>query len=147
MTNQTTTFLLITPDSPMPLEACTFIAVLDGRNARTLSDFYKEIARILTFPDYFHHNLDSLEEMIRDLSWIAASRIMLYIRYTASFLAEEQDKRPVVFSIFHDTLEEWQYGEPDDPFRKEAEFYICLDDDDVSRELLAVGGYAYESYA
>jgi RNAse (barnase) inhibitor barstar len=51
------------------------VAVVDGAldRAGTLSAF----GRALSFPAYYGHNLDALEECLRDLSWLPAGPVEL----------------------------------------------------------------------
>lgn len=94
-----------------------YIAFINGRNCTALPDFYDAIAKALQLPEYFGKNLDALDEMLCDLSWIAESTVLLVILHADEMLrdapeatgaiqdifahaAEELDSRGVLFSVF-----------------------------------------------
>jgi RNAse (barnase) inhibitor barstar len=40
---------------------------IDGHASRTRAGFFREVARMLQFPDYFGHNWDAFRDCLRDL--------------------------------------------------------------------------------
>jgi hypothetical protein len=44
--------------------------ILDGAGVRTKPDFYEAVAEVLSFPEWFGHNLDALYDCLTDLSWL-----------------------------------------------------------------------------
>ncbi len=74
---------------------------LDGRACQKLSDCYTALQEQLSFPGYFGHNLDALEEVINDLDWITESRISIIIRNSALLLQEDAVKRKSFLEILH----------------------------------------------
>lgn len=67
------------------------VARIDGAKSQTLTGFYKEIAAVLEFPDYFGFNLDSLDELLNDLSWIKEEKIALFITGSEHFIENDPD--------------------------------------------------------
>ncbi|ALE72778.1 hypothetical protein Ae168Ps1_1550c [Pseudonocardia sp. Ae168_Ps1] len=51
------------------------VAVVDGAADRTTT--LSAFGRALSFPAYYGHNLDALEECVRDLSWLPAGPVEL----------------------------------------------------------------------
>jgi RNAse (barnase) inhibitor barstar len=79
------------------------IVKIDGLKAHTLRGFYEEIAKGLDFPEYFGFNLDSLDEMLNDLSWVEQAKIAIYISNSEHFVEKERnpDKLPTRFVGCH----------------------------------------------
>ncbi len=50
---------------------------VDGRKARTKRQLLSAIGRALRFPDYYGQNLDALDELITDLSWLPPGPVEL----------------------------------------------------------------------
>lgn len=51
------------------------VAVVDGTAERRV--LLTAIGRALRFPPYYGHNLDALDECLRDLSWLPAGEVVL----------------------------------------------------------------------
>ena len=77
----------------------TFLAFLNGKNCRTRTGFYHAIGQALNFPDYFADNLDSLDELLCDLSWIAEPNVAIVIFYYEEFLQDDRKLREAVNNI------------------------------------------------
>lgn len=89
---------------------------IDGTKAITLRGFYEEIARVLAFPEYFGFNLDSFDEMLNDLSWLEAQKIVLFIQNSEQFISKERnpDKLPTLLDLLDATCEDWKWVEESD---------------------------------
>lgn len=75
-------------------------AVLQGKKATTLEDFYIHIAQQLDFPDYFGHNLDALDEMLNDLNWLEQNAVIVEFKNFDEFLEEENlDTKAMILSL------------------------------------------------
>lgn len=101
------------------------IIPLEKNKCKTLRGFYEEIADALEFPDYFGFNLDSLDELLNDLSWLEDEKIVVYVQDSEDFLLTERNpnKRSTVLDLIDATCEDWQWAEEDSDFpKKELKF-------------------------
>jgi hypothetical protein len=64
----------------------TEVRTLDGLRMRTNHEMMSEFARGLSFPDYFGHNMDALEECLGDLSWLSGAHVAIVIDRTEHVL-------------------------------------------------------------
>ncbi len=96
------------------------LATIDGAKAQTLPTFYSEIEKVLDLPDYFAHNLDSLDEMMNDLEWIENENIALVFRNTDLLLAGEKKQSKLVdmLNLLDATAEDWKWLDSEDGYRK-----------------------------
>ncbi len=86
---------------PPVFDPNTFVGEISGRKCATLRGFYGQVAKALSFPDYFGKNLDALDECLADLSWIEKERVALVVREAGEFLKKEKaGKRGAVLDIF-----------------------------------------------
>ncbi len=77
-----------------------FRAILEGKKATTLEDFYEHIAQQLEFPDYFGKNLDALDEMLNDLNWLEQNAVIIEFKDFDEFLEEENlDTKAMILSL------------------------------------------------
>jgi RNAse (barnase) inhibitor barstar len=116
--------LIITNTPELPEDYS--IAVIDGKEVTTLRHFYEVLAKTLEFPDYFGFNLDSLDELLNDLSWIENEKIAIQIINSESFLASErnQDKILTLLDLLDATCEDWRWMEPQEGVSEDDEDYI-----------------------
>jgi RNAse (barnase) inhibitor barstar len=95
--------------------AKTMVGILDGSKATTIDDFYEALGQALVFPDYFGKNLDSFDEMMNDLEWIAQQTVVLVFRNYEDLLADENEEiKEIILSILDAAAEEWkEFGDGD----------------------------------
>jgi RNAse (barnase) inhibitor barstar len=88
---------------------------IDSRTCTTLKDFYETLAKKMYFPDYFGFNMDSLDEILSDLSWIEDERLALYFTHTEHFLINERndDKVLSILDMIDAICEDWKWMEDD----------------------------------
>jgi RNAse (barnase) inhibitor barstar len=91
------------------VENCYF-AYLDGKENLTLQTFYFNIAQALQFPDYFTQNLDSINEILSDLSWIEEEQIVLFISNYELLLKQEDEEIKQIISDILTQAEENMIG-------------------------------------
>lgn len=110
---------------------------LDGENCKTLRAFYETIAAGMEFPDDFGFTIDSLDEMLENLSWIAEDKIAVYIKNSAHFLSNERNehKKLTLLDRLSAICEDWRWMEGEDDFEKK-ELTFLFDESDNMRELL-----------
>ena len=58
-----------------------------GERCPTRPSFYNEIGAALQFPYYFGENFNALDECLRDLAWLPASRYVLIVLDAVHVLA------------------------------------------------------------
>jgi RNAse (barnase) inhibitor barstar len=97
------------------LEGDAAVIEIDSKTCMTLKDFYEVIAKKLYFPDYFGFNLDSLDELLNDLSWIEDPKLALYFTHTEHFLINERsdDKVLSLLDMLDAICEDWKWMEED----------------------------------
>ena len=116
------------------------IIKLDGEKCQTLRGFYEAIAEAMEFPDDFGFNIDSLDEMLCNLSWIEEEKIAVYTENSEHFLSKERNesKKLTLLDRLSATCEDWRWMEPDeseDDFEKKQLTFL-FDESDNNRELL-----------
>jgi RNAse (barnase) inhibitor barstar len=86
---------------------------LDSNKTQTLRGFYEEMADALEFPEYFGFNLDSLDELLNDLSWLEDERIAIYVADSESFISKERnpEKLASLLDVLDATCEDWRWVE------------------------------------
>lgn len=80
----------------------TYIAVLDGRKMKSLSEFYKVLSEALQFPDYFGENLDALDELLYDIDWIPNQFVLLVIHHHHAFLDNDIQKKAEILQLLEE---------------------------------------------
>lgn len=101
--------------------------------------FYNKIAEALDFPDYFGHNLDSLDELLNDLQWIKENKIVIFIENSADWLSAEKndDKLTTLLDVLEATAEDWKWlSEDDETELNKKELRILFEDSPRLRTLL-----------
>jgi RNAse (barnase) inhibitor barstar len=96
------------------------LATIDGAKAQTIKAFYTEIEKALELPDYFAHNLDSLDEMINDLEWIENENVAIVFRNSDQLLIAEKkvNKLVDILNLLDATAEDWKWLDEEDGYRK-----------------------------
>ncbi|MDP5139091.1 MAG: barstar family protein [Spirosomaceae bacterium] len=64
---------------------------LDGEKCQTLRGFYEAIAEAMSFPEDFGFNIDSLDDMLSNLSWMEEEKIAVYTLNSEHFLSKERN--------------------------------------------------------
>jgi RNAse (barnase) inhibitor barstar len=115
-----------------------FIAQIDGQKATSLKDFYAEISTAMRFPEYDGKNLDALDEMLNDLSWIEEKKVIIYITDSADWLSKEksEEKLLTVIDIMDATAEDWKWMDEEEEGTPKKELQIVFHDSERIRTLL-----------
>lgn len=121
------------------------VAQIDGQKAHTLRGFYEEVAKALSFPEYFGFNLDSFDEMLNDLSWLEQTKIAIYITNSDSFIEKERnpDKLPTLLDLLDATCEDWKWIDEDDEISKK-ELIVAFSPSERITKLLDSQEISYE---
>jgi RNAse (barnase) inhibitor barstar len=101
---------LFITDTPEELADYSIIAI-DGKLCKTLNQAYETLAEKLYFPEYFEANMDSLDEVMNDLSWIEDERILIFFKNSSEFLINERNEKNVkaLLELLDITCEDWKF--------------------------------------
>lgn len=113
------------------------IVEIDSSKLITLREFYESFAAVFEFPDYFGFNMDSLDEIINDLSWIENERILIYFTNSEDFLIKERNQGKVlaILDLLDAACEEWEWIEPDE-FRPKKSLKVVFSHSERINKLL-----------
>ncbi len=103
------------------------IIEIDGSELVTLRSFFEVLAEYMHFPDYFGFNLDSLDELLCDLSWIEDKKLAIYINNSEYFLNKERNetKKTTLLDMLDAICEDWKWIDAEEETeRKELNFYF-----------------------
>jgi RNAse (barnase) inhibitor barstar len=90
-------------------EKNTLIAIIQGDEVDTMSQFFSTIAKQLELPSYFGKNLDALYDCLCDFSWTDVSNVQIIFKNYDAFLSKEsQQKRWDILAILNDSANEWR---------------------------------------
>ena len=87
------------------------LCTLQGKKCRTAANLFAECARALSFPDYFGHNWDALEECLADLEWLPAKGYVLLVMEAQAVLPENEDEYETLLEVLNDAGEAWSKGQ------------------------------------
>ncbi|NID11738.1 barstar family protein [Fibrivirga algicola] len=124
-----------------------FIAHIDGSKARTLRQFYDQIADALEFPD-FGNNLDALNDALNDLQWLEDEKIVLYFTNTDQLISQERDPKKMasVLAILEATAEDWKWMADDETdLADKKEFSVVFETSPRLQALMEQEGIAFET--
>lgn len=133
-----THFLLISAGTdPSAFFLGWHLARVDGAKSTTLKSFYEQIAQSLDFPDYFGHNLDSLDELLNDLQWLDKDKIVIFIEHSSEWLSKEKSdgKLATLLDLFEATAEDWKWLDEDEDLNQK-ELRILFEDSPRLRRVL-----------
>jgi hypothetical protein len=85
------------------------VKIVAGGKCRTKAGLFAEVARALSFPEYFGHNWDALEECLTDLEWLPARGYVIVVTDADQLLAkpDEEDDYETFIEILADAGEAW----------------------------------------
>ncbi|MBL8036249.1 MAG: barstar family protein [Nitrospira sp.] len=87
---------------------------IEGKKCRTSSSLFDEFSQVLSFPDYFGHNWDALEECLADLEWLPAKGYILLITDAHAVLPDDEEEYETLLEILNDAGEAWSKGQTAD---------------------------------
>ncbi len=100
----TTASAMVKPPAGFALRA------IQGKKCSTPAGLFTEFARALSFPDYFGHNWDAMEECLADLEWLPAKGYVLLITDAQAVLPTDEDEYETLLEILSDAGEAWSNG-------------------------------------
>ena len=125
------------------------VVTVQGSSTPDLKTLYVRLAEALEFPDYFAHNLDSLDELLNDLSWLPYAQLRLYFTDTQQLLLKEANpnKMLALIDLLDATAEDWYWMEEGDDdevpkktlsivFEDSPRIRTLLDEQEIPYELL-----------
>ena len=116
-----------------------FIAHIDGAKSTSIKDFQDQISEAMHFPDYTGKNLEELDEMLNDLSWISEQKVVVFISNSTDWLSKEKSREKIltVIDIFDATAEDWKWlDEEEEEGVSKKELQIVFQDSGRIRTLL-----------
>lgn len=118
-------------------KAYTLIEI-NGKNCETLRGFYEATAEAMAFPEDFGFNIDSLDEMLSNLSWMEEERIAIYVKESEYFLAKErnENKKLTLLDRLSAICEDWRWMEPDEEGFEKKQLTFLFDESDNIRGLV-----------
>jgi len=139
-------FVFIPSEATLSQYADFRLAQIDGQQAQTLKSFYEQIAKTLDFPDYFGHNLDSLDELLNDFDWLDDEKIALYITNADHFLAGEnnENKKADLLNILDAAAEDWKWVDDEDEEVTPRQFVVLLQRSEGLQNLMDKEGFDYD---
>ncbi len=89
------------------------VKTISGVKCKTKAGLLDECARALSFPDYFGHNWDALEECLADLEWLPAQGYLLVVTDADQVLTrpDEEDDYETFIEILSEAGEAWSARE------------------------------------
>lgn len=87
------------PQIQVASHAQTKVVVMHGKAISTLSEFYNDLEYALQIPPYFGHNLDALDEVLHDLSWLTEKHIILILYRSNLLCAHHKEDRSNLLSL------------------------------------------------
>lgn len=104
MNPATTRFILYALDQvPESLKEKAIVVIIDGKKINDFIKLYKFLKERLSFPNYSHPNLDSLDEILNDPDWLEAQKeFYLEIKnYSNLLFREPQEKKKSFLNIIY----------------------------------------------
>jgi RNAse (barnase) inhibitor barstar len=85
------------------------VKIVSGVKCKTKSGLLAEFARALSFPDYFGHNWDALEECLADLDWLPARGYIIVVTEAEQVLTklDDEDDYETFIEILSEAGEAW----------------------------------------
>jgi hypothetical protein len=75
------------------------VIVMHGKAIPTIEAFYKDLQIALQIPNYFGHNLDALDEVLHDLSWISEKHLILILYRSGLLCVHHKEDRANLLSL------------------------------------------------
>ncbi|TAF00430.1 MAG: barnase inhibitor [Runella slithyformis] len=138
-------FIVFNSESDLTAFKSYHLARIDGAQSATLKDFFAQIEKELQLPDYFSHNLDSLDELLNDLERKKKPDVALVVSRFEQFLANEKKKTKLLdlLGLLDATAEDWKWLDEEDGLPKKN-LKILLQNSPQTIGTLESEGIGYE---
>jgi len=84
------------------------LLAMDAKGIADKHALLVEVASQFKFPSYFSENWDSLEECLRDLSWLPASGYVLVVRDTTSIWSSAPHAVGTLIELWLSVADSWR---------------------------------------
>ncbi len=81
---------------------------LDGRAIKDKTSFLDACGKAMSFPPYFGHNWDALDECMTDLSWSPAQGYVLLYDHVEHFAGDDPAQWSIALDILRDAAAYWR---------------------------------------
>lgn len=97
------------PDFTRSVPVNFVVKEVAGAKCKTKAGLLAEFARALSFPDYFGHNWDALEECLADLDWLPARGYVVIVTDAEQVLTkpDDEDDYETFIEILAEAGEAW----------------------------------------
>ena len=115
-------------DKILSVPAHFAVKVVPGKKCKTKAGLLDEFSRVFSFPEYFGHNWDALEECLADLEWLPAKGYLIVVTDADQVLTkpdEEYDFETFV-EILSEAGEAWSLKDSDEATGKGLPFHAVL---------------------
>ena len=104
------------------------IKTVSGKKCKTKAGLLVEFSRVFSFPDYFGHNWDALEECLADLEWLPAKGYLVVVPDADQVLTkpDEEDDFETFVEILSEAGEAWSLKESDEVTGNGLPFHAVL---------------------
>lgn len=109
------------------------IRQIHGKKCATPSGVFGEFARALSFPDYFGHNWDGLEECLADLEWLPAKGYVVLITDAQYVLPDDEEEYETLLEVLSDAGEAWSQGHTADGRRAPFHVLFAVSEEDKAK--------------
>ncbi|WHZ23971.1 MAG: Barstar, ribonuclease (Barnase) inhibitor [Nitrospira sp.] len=101
---------------------------VSGKKCKTKAGLLAEFSRVFSFPEYFGHNWDALEECLADLDWLPATGYLVVVTDADQVLTkpDEEDDFETFVEILNEAGEAWSLKESDEATGNGLPFHAVL---------------------
>lgn len=114
------------PEQAVAAPASFKMTVIRGAKCKTSESLFTEFARALSFPDYFGHNWDAVEECLADLEWLPARGYVVIVTDAEQILTKNDEDYPTFIDILNDAGESWSSRRPEGAPQAGVPFHVVL---------------------
>lgn len=114
------------PERAVAPPAGFHVTIVRGAKCKNRESLFVEFARALSFPDYFGHNWDAVEECLADLEWLPARGYVVIVTDAEQVLAKDDEEYPTFIDILNDAGESWSSRRAEGAPQAGVPFHVVL---------------------